>query len=99
MTCRRLEESMRFLVLSSLLFLFACAPAVHEYDFRVSGTTQQWSGNYSLQDGAGKMISGTVQDALPASYTLRGRVVSLIAQKRAKEGTLKVEVFRKVSIP
>jgi len=82
------------ILLVALVLLAGC---VTDSDFRieVTGTPGlEFSGHYGLATADGQYTSKSVDGTVPATYTMRGHIVSGLFQKTTEDGTLRVEIFK-----
>lgn len=83
-------------VLGNLIFLIGCSNVISsEFSIKVSGTSNAgFSGSYMTTTIDGKSVSKSVEGNLPITYKVEGNMVSVVFQKKDKEGNLKVEIFK-----
>ena len=83
------------LVLGIITFLLAGCNRDSAFDIKVSGTLGlEFSGSYMVVTVDGQSTSKSVDGTVPAQYSVIGIIVSVVFQKQAEEGTLKVEILK-----
>ena len=80
------------------LFFTGCGGSLStdsEFQIKVSGTTGlEFSGTYMVVTSGGQSTSKSVDGVVPAAYSVKGNIVSVVFQKQTESGTLKVEILR-----
>ena len=83
-------------------FLFTSCSGIgneSDYTIRVSGTNGLgYNGTYMTLSSDGSSASRLVEGTVPAQYTVRGYIVSVVFQKQTEAGLLKVEILSNGSV-
>ena len=66
-----------------------------EYTIRIAGTDGlKFSGSYMQVGSSGSSESQSIEGTVPAEYTIKGAIASVVFQKKERNGTLRVEIVR-----
>jgi len=74
----------------------ACAGiTASEYQIEVSGTAGlKFSGSYLVVSGDGSSTGHSVDGTVPASYTVKGSIASVVFQKQSEAGSFTVQISK-----
>jgi len=94
---RKLMLILLLVGITAFIFTSCAGPSLTdtEFEIKVSGTTGlEFSGSYMAVTSGGQSTSKSVDGVVPATYSVKGNIVSAVFQKKAESGTLKVEILK-----
>lgn len=82
----------------ALVILCSCAME-QTFNIQVTGTSGlKFTGSLCLTTPDGKVTTKSIEGAIPANYTLKGSVVSVVFQKQTEKGTLQAAILKNGNI-